>query len=122
MNLQHRRETIVVQDEVLLNTQGLIFKVGGITLDGAAFPEEIVKSGTAVMLDEATGLFVPYADGAEGAVGSTELYLTAQDAVNRNAAPIVIGAFVKAYVNTSKLTGVTDAFKAATANSRYIFG
>lgn len=126
MNLQPRKDSIVVQDEVLLNTQGLIHKVGGITLDGSAFAPNgdkvIVKSGTAVMANAETGLFVPYADGAEGTFpAGAEVYLTAQDAVIKEKKNEVIGAFVAAYLNTEKLTGVTTAFKGATSG-RYIYG
>lgn len=120
MNLQPRKEQIVVQEEFLLNTQGLIFKVGGITLDGSAF-NGIVKAGTAVMKGE-DDLFIPYADSAGAFPDGAEVYLTAQDAIMKTDANNVIGAVVKAYVKTDKLTGVTDAFKAHTADSRYIYG
>lgn len=119
MNLQPRKEQITVQAEFLLNTQGLIFKVGGITLDGSAFTG-VVKAGTAVMKG-GDDLFIPYADDAGSFPEGAEVYLTAQDAIMKGTNN-VIGAVVKAYVNTDKLTGVTDAFKAQTADSRYIFG
>lgn len=124
MNLQPRKDTIVVQDEVLLNTQGVIFKVGGITLDGSAFnagADGIVKAGTAVMVDAGSGLAVPYADAAGAFPAGADVYLTAQDAVIKSGSNNVVGAFVKAYVNTAKLTGVTTAFRAATTE-RYIYG
>ena len=130
MNLQPRKESIIVQNEILLNTQGQIFKVGGITLDASAFPERIVKAGTAVMKDVNTGLFVPYADSADDAGGATfpagaEVYITAQDSVvgtqEGERANTLVGAYIEAYLNTSRLTGVTEAFKAQMA-SRYIFG
>lgn len=123
MNLQPRRETIVVQDEFLLSAEGLVHKVGGITLDGSAFGAEgtIVKAGTAVMKDGATGLFKPYADDAGNFPAGAEVYLTAQDAVIKAGTNPVVGAVVRAYVNTSKLTGVTAAFKDATKD-RYIYG
>lgn len=126
MNLQPRKESIIVQSEILLNTQGQIFKVGGVTLDASAFAERIVKAGTAVMKDTDTGLFKPYSD-ADGTTfpAGAEVYITAQDAVvatlDGTKGNAVVGAYVEAYLNTSKLTGVTDAFKANTS-SRYIFG
>lgn len=126
MNLQPRKESIIVQNEILLNTQGQIFKVGGITLDATRFPDRIVKAGTAVMKDEGTGLFVPYADG-EGATfpAGAEVYITAQDSVvatqEGDRGNTVVGAYIEAYLNTSRLTGVTDAFRAE-MRSRYIFG
>lgn len=126
MNLQPFRESITVQSEILLNTQGQIFKVGGITLDGSAFPERVVKAGTAVMKDEASGKFVPYADGEGGAFpAGAEIYITAQDSVVRTLEGTVsdnpVGAYIEAYLNTSRLTGVTEAFMTET-RSRYIFG
>lgn len=118
MNLQPRRETITVQEEFLLNTQGLMFKVGGITLDGAAFVDT-VKAGTAVM-EAASGLFVPYADNA-GALPTAQVVFTAHDAIIKDSANVITGAVVKGYLNTSKLTGVTPVLQAGT-NQRYIFG
>lgn len=124
MNLQPRKETIIAQDEVLLNTQNLVFKVGGVTLKGSAFAgvaNDVVKSGTAIMKEAATGLFIPYADNAGNFPSGAEAYILAQDTVVVDGQNPVSGAFVNAYLNTSKLTGVTAAFKAAT-NQRYIFG
>lgn len=124
MNLQRRTETIIAQDEVLLNTQGLMHKVGGVTLKGSAFTgvaNNVVKSGTAIMLESASGMFVPYADNAGAFPANAEVYILAQDTPLISGQNPVSGAFVKAYLNESKLTGVTAAFKAAT-NQRYIFG
>lgn len=125
MNLQPRKESIIVQNEILLNTQGQIFKVGGITLDATAFPDRIVKAGTAVMKDASTGLFVPYADAGGAFPDGAEVYITAQDSVIRTQegaeGNTLVGAYIEAYLNTSRLTGVTDAFKAQ-MTSRYIFG
>lgn len=121
LDLNIRRETIVAQNEILLNTQGMIVKVGGVTLDGGAFGNVTVKAGTAVMMDGATGLAVPYADNAGAFPAGAEVYITASDAVIKDGNNNVVGVYVKAYLNTSKLTGVTDAFRTAT-NGRYIFG
>lgn len=120
MNLQPRKETIIVQDEVLLNTQGLVHKVGGITLDGSSFGDGVVKAGTAVM-EGPSGFYVPYADDTGAFPAGAKVFLTAQDAVVKDEANAIVGAFVKAYVNEAKLTGVTQAFKDATG-SRYIWG
>lgn len=122
MNLQPRKETIIVQDEFLLNTQGVMFKVGGITLDGAAFGDGVVKAGTAVMEDDASGLFVPYAETTPGTFEpGANVMFTAQDAVIKSGSNNVVGAVLKGYLNTSKLTGVTDALRGE-LTSRYIFG
>lgn len=123
MNLSPRKETIVVQSEFLLSTKGLIHKVGGVTLKADAFGADgsRVLAGTAIMKDDATGHFVPYADNAGAFPTGAEVYLLAQDAIVRTSGNNVAGAVINAYVNTAKLTGVTTAFKGATAG-RYIFG
>lgn len=120
MDLQPRRETVLASNEFLLNTQGLIYKVGGITLDGAAFGDGVVKGGTAVMIGGA-GLAVPYADAAGAFPAGAEVYLTAHDAEIKGGRNNVTGAVINAYVKASKVTGATTAFKAATA-SRIIYG
>jgi hypothetical protein len=123
MNLNPRKETIIVQDEFLLSTKGLIHKVGGVTLNGTSFGADgsIVKAGTAIMKDGGTGKFVPYADNAGAFPTGAEVYLLAQDQVVKGQNDMQAGAMVNAYVNTAKLTGVTTAFKTATS-ARYIFG
>lgn len=124
MNLQPRKETIVGQAEFLKSTQGAIFKVGGITLKGSAFPDgNVIKAGTAVMKDT-DGLFIPYQDAGDATAGysfpeGAEVYLTTHDIVNKGGNAIV-GALIEGYVKTSRLTGVTDAFKTAMKH-RYIF-
>lgn len=123
MNLHPRKETIVVQNEFLLSTKGLIHKVGGVTLKGTVFGADgsIVKAGTAIMKEAGTGKFIPYADNAGAFPTGAEVYILAQDQVVKAQKDMVAGAVVAGYLNTAKLTGATTAFKGATTN-RYIFG
>jgi hypothetical protein len=123
MNLNPRKETIIVQDEFLLSTQGLVHKVGGVTLKGTSFGADgsIVKAGTAIMKEAGTGKFVLYADNAGAFPTGAEVYILAQDQVVKGQKDMVAGAVVQAYLNSAKLIGATTAFKGAT-NQRYIFG
>lgn len=110
MNLQPSNTTITVQKEFLYSTEMLSFKVGGITLDNAAFPDgEYIKAGTVVSIGatgNATGLARPY-DSAAAAKG--ELYVVAHDVkVTRPVNPIV-GAVQEGYLHRDKITyGAAD--------------
>lgn len=122
MNLNIRKDSVVVQSEFLLSTQGLIFKVGGLTLKGTVFGADgsIVKAGTAVMKDGA-GKYIPYADSTGAFPAGAEVYIITNDVVIKDQKDQVVGGLVNGYLNTAKLTNVTTAFKGATSN-RYIFG
>lgn len=123
MNLNIRKDSVVVQSEFLLNTQGLIFKVGGVTLKGTAFGADgtIVKAGTAVLKEAGTGKYLPYADATGAFPTGGEVYIITNDVVIKDQKDQVVGGLVNGYLNTAKLTNVTTAFKGATSN-RYIFG
>lgn len=113
MNLKPRREDVTVQNEVLKTTQGLIFKVGGITLDGSLF-SGVVKAGTPVSIKAADGLAKPYADTDPA---SDEVYVTTHDVVIQDAGNAIVGAFEEAYFDQNKVT-FSAAFMSA-ADGRY---
>lgn len=123
MNLNVQKQSVAVQDEFLLSTQGLVVKVGGITVKGTAFGADgtQVKAGTAVMKEVATGKFIPYVDSAGAFPAGAEVYFTMNDVVVKDQKDQVVGGLVRGYLNTAKLTNATTAFKGAT-NNRYIFG
>lgn len=107
MNLQPRTEDVLGTTEILQTTQGMIFKVGGVTLDAAAFPaDSVIKAGTAVSI-AANGLAKPWADADTGLA-----FLTVHDVTNKNG-NVVTGALEAGFVKTAALTGVTAAFRTA---------
>lgn len=119
MNLQPRNEQITVQKEFLYSTEMLSFKVGGITLDAAAFPDgEYVKAGTVVAIDATgndTGLARPLAAApVDGTAG--EVYVVAHDVkVTRPVNPIS-GAVQEGYLHRDKITvsaALIDGLEAA---------
>lgn len=120
MNLQPRKETIVVQNEFLSNTQGLEFATGGITLDGASFGAGTVKAGTAVMIPSGNTLAVAYADNTGSVPAGAELHIVASDVIIESTENHVVGSVVRGHLKESALTNVTDAFKDYT-RGRYFF-
>lgn len=118
MNLQPRRETIVGQREFLRNSVGMEFKTAGATLAGASFTAgEYVPAGTAVFLD-ADGLYKPVA--AETPATMEGAGLTANDVEIVEGQNPIVGVLVAGHPLEEKCTGVTDAFKTATAG-RLVF-
>lgn len=111
MNLKPRTDSITVQNEILKTTQGLIFKVGGITLDGSLFTAGIVKAGTPVSI-KVDGLAKRFADTDKGIV-----YVTTHDVEVVSGSNAVVGAFEEAYFNKDKVT-LSAAFITA-AEGRY---
>lgn len=119
MNLKPQRETLTVQREFLNTTQGLIHKVGGITL-GAGFTGDAsgyVKAGSAVVVG-ADGLAVPF-DG----VATGTAFVTANDVKAEEGR--IVGALESAFLNESVVTSaeagrvvVTQAFIDA-SNGRF---
>lgn len=112
MNLKPKTDSITVQNEILKTTQGLIFKVGGITLDAALFPAGIVKAGTPVSLKTAPadGKAKPWADADTGTP-----YVTTHDVKVEAGSDVVVGAFEEAYFNKNKVT-FSAAFITAVGN------
>lgn len=112
MNLKPKTDSITVQNEILKTTQGLIFKVGGITLDAALFSAGVVKAGTPVSIKTAPvdGKSKPWADTDTGIP-----YVTTHDVKIETGADAIVGAFEEAYFNKTKVT-FTAAFLTASAN------
>lgn len=117
MRLQPKRESFIAQKEFLHTTQGLIHKVGGLTLKASAFtPDETghVKAGSPVTVG-ADGYAVPY----DGVVTGTH-FILAHD-VHVKDGDAVGGALEEGYLKKSVVqaveTGriaVTDGFITAT--------
>ena len=113
MNLQPRTDSITVQKEILKTTQGQVFKVGGLTLDGSAFTAGVVPAGTPVSIPEAGGKAIPWADAATGVIP----YVTTHDVSVKAGSDALVGGYEEAYFDKSKVT-LSAAFITA-AGSRY---
>ena len=115
MNLNPRVSTYNSQTEILYTTAGAIAKVAGITLEAPKFTaNSIIKAGTAVSI-QANGTAKPWADADTG-----KPYLTNHDVYIEGTGNVIVGAWEEALVQSTKLTGVTAAFKTA-AGTRYRF-
>lgn len=109
MNLQPRTEQITTQKEVLKTTQGLIWKVGGLTLDASKFTVgEYVKAGTPVVLPNDNQLAVPWTAEATGIP-----YVTTHDVKIVEGSNPIVGAFEEAYFDKKKVTLPADFINAA---------
>lgn len=113
MNLQPRTDSITVQREILKTTQGQVFKVGGLTLDSAAFPAGVVPAGTPVSIPTAGGKAIPWVDTATGVIP----YVTTHDVIVRAGSDAIVGGYEEAYLDKTKVT-LSDAFVTA-AGGRY---
>ena len=115
MNLKPRTDSITVQNEILKTTQGLIWKVSGITLDGSAFPEGIVKAGTPVAVGQnGASLAKPW----EKADGTTITdagiaYVTTHDVKVGPDNNAIVGAFEEAYFDKNKVNLSAEFITAA---------
>lgn len=110
MNLQPKRQTLITRKEFLNTTQGLIHKVGGITLDSAAFADATdadgyLYAGSAVSL-QGSGLAIPASVNVEGAANGT-VFVTAND-VNLTDGDAVVGALEAAYLKSSVVTATEE--------------
>lgn len=124
MNLQPKRESITTQKEFLNTTQGLIAKVGALTLTETNFAstldsQKFLLAGSGVVLDE-SGVVKPYVDDA---TTPGTVYITAHD-VKVNGT-VLVGAIESAYLKESVVTAtepgrvtVTQAFIDA-SNGRF---
>lgn len=109
MNLQPRTEQITAQKEILKTTQGLIWKVGGLTLDATKFTAgEYVPAGTAVVLPADNTLAVPFTVGATGTP-----YVTTHDVKIVAGSNPIVGAFEEAYFDKKKVTLPAEFITAA---------
>lgn len=111
MNLKPRTNSITVQNEILKTTQGLIWKVAGITLEGSKFPEGVVKAGTPVLVADGE-LAVPFEVEGEGIP-----YVTTHDVQVADGDNAIVGAFEEAYFDKKKVD-LSDEFIAA-SEGRY---
>lgn len=113
MNLQPRKDSIVVQNEFLYSTEMLSFKVGGITLDASKWSDgQTIKAGTVVTIGknaDASGLAQPYAkkDGTT-ITNAGEVYVVSHDIINKTGVNQVVGAVQEGYLAKTKITGVSD--------------
>lgn len=114
MNLQPRTDSITVQREILKTTQGQVFKVGGLTLDSAAFAAGVVPAGTPVSIPTAGGKAIPWEDTATGVIP----YVTTHDVIVGNGrGDAIVGGYEEAYLDKTKVT-LSEAFMTA-AGGRY---
>lgn len=113
MNLKPRKETIYGQKEFMRNTVGMEYKTGGVTLDGAAFPEGYVKAGTAVFRS-GNGLYHPVAADTTAAAIVAGV-LTTDDVRVYGDDNVIVGGIMAGHPDPDKVTGVTAAFRTATA-------
>ncbi|MCP3026610.1 hypothetical protein [Halobacillus sp. A5] len=123
MNLQPRTEQIVGQKEFLRNTQGMEVKTAGATLDAAEFPDgEFVKAGTAVFLDEDSGLFKPWDTDADTGTSADakSAGLTMHDVKVRSGQNPIVGLLAAGHPVESRCTNVNSKFKEAT-KGRIVF-
>lgn len=119
MNLQPRREDIIVQQEFLRNTQGMEVKTGGVTLNAADFTVgEIVKAGTAIYVDGASKLGRKWLAGTLGT--QTGAGLTMHDVKIVAGSNPIVGVLVSGHPREARCTGVTANFKTAT-QGRIVF-
>lgn len=109
MNLQPKTQDVTVQKEFLNTTQGLINKVGGLTLNETDFADRLdasgyLKAGSGVSL-ESDGSVLPYAlyddDGDGGATAevfpSGIPFVTANDVKIEGS--VIVGALESAFLN-----------------------
>ena len=121
--MQPRKETIVGQREFMRNTQGMEVKTSGVTLLASDFTVgEYVKAGTAIYIDDATGMgrrWVP-----DGATPTAETQsgacLTTHDVKVYDGQNPIVGALVAGHPREERCTGVNTAFKTAT-KGRLVF-
>src|SRR4051812_17488733 len=119
MNLQPRKETIIVQAEFMRNTQGMQVKTSGVTLNAADFTAgEVVKAGTAIFVDGASKLGRKWLAGTLGT--QTGAGLTMHDVRIVAGQNPIVGVLVAGHPVEAKCTGVTANFKTATTG-RIVF-
>lgn len=111
MNLQPTTRKLVGQKEFLRNSVGLEFKTAGASIDSDKFTGEdgYIKAGTAVSIG-ADGFYVPFDEANPSGAG-----LTAHDVQKVAGGNAIIGVLVSGHPIEDKCTGVTEAFKEATA-------
>lgn len=120
MRLQPSREEVVTSKEFLRNSVGLEYKTAGATLDATVFPEGWVEAGTAVFLNEETGLYEPWVAPDETGAGGTPATavgagLTAHRVEIRDGVNPIVGVLIAGHPLREKCVGVTDSFVEATA-------
>lgn len=122
MNLQPRKEDIIVQREFLRNTQGMEVKTAGATLLNTDWTDgEIVKAGTAIYIDGAGMGRKWVTDGATPTPATTtKAGLTMHDVKIRAGSNPIVGVLVAGHPREDRCTGVNQAFKDAT-RGRLVF-
>lgn len=108
----------------ILASEHLQFIEGGATLDAAAFGEGYVEVGTAIARNTTSGKFEPYSETNSGTLepGFDEFSILNIDVEMDGTHDVIVGeVIVRGSVYDAKLpAGVTDAFRAATPNIRYV--
>lgn len=119
MNLQPRKDTIIVQSEFMRNTQGMQVKTAGVTLNAADWADkDIVKAGTAIYVDSTTRQGRKWLAATAGT--QTGAGLTMHDVRIVAGQNPIVGVLVAGHPLEAKCTGVTANFKAAT-QGRIVF-
>lgn len=99
MNLQPRYDSISAQKEFLKTTQALVWKVGALTLKAGAFTPDAtgrLKAGSAVVIEDASDLAVPYVDDA---TTPGTVYITANDVKLDANVNVIVGGLEEAYLD-----------------------
>lgn len=120
MGFAPKHTSVSSTPEFLRNTKGLHYTTGNITLDKSKLTEnQVIKSGTAVFMNESTGLYELVTAETPATMASPLLTRAnvKHDAVNENP---VVSAISSCYAIKQLCTGVTDNFKAA-AKGRITF-
>lgn len=107
----------------ILASSHVQFKEVGGTMDATKFPVGVVDVGTCIAKNNTTGKYEPYNETTSGTFegGYSDPVITNVDFYNDGENDTVIGELiVRGSVYEPKLTGVTDAFKAALPMVRFV--
>lgn len=110
MNLQPKIDTVAGQKEFLVTTQGLVHKVGGVTLDASKFtPDEngFIKAGSALALT-ASGKAEPFSVSTPG------------DPSTANGTPYILAHDVQIKDGTTNIDAVAGVLEAAYLKSSVV--
>ena len=130
MDLRPKSENITVQKRFIHQTNGLVHKVGNITLDGSQFTAgQVVKAGTAVTIgkvddnggspityDKAT----PYEPASASITNVGTPYVTTTDVkIPEDNSDVQVGAIEEGYLVKDRITGISGNESSFVADSNY---
>jgi hypothetical protein len=117
-NLQTNREAFKGGKNILAS-EHVQFIEAGVTVAGG---QGLLEAGTAVARDLATGKFVAYSETTAGTLepNRDEFAILNVDVDTAGGDAIVGEVIIRGSVYDAKLVGVTDAFKDANKNIRYV--